>query len=148
MKKEEWRPIFGCETGYAVSSFGNVRSKITPFLKNYLHPNGYLYINIGQKPYRFSKKVHRLVAQAFIPNPDNKPQVNHKNGVKTDNRVENLEWCTGSENMRHAVDILKVKITGYPKGRKHKENERGRGKGKKTLLLEGIFDVLITFVAL
>lgn len=60
--------------------------------------NGYLVVGILGKQYR----VHRLIAQAFIPNPENKPQVNHKDGNKLNNNIENLEWCTAKENIRHS----------------------------------------------
>lgn len=80
-------------------------------LKPKLNAKGYLTLQIRGKSYR----VHRLVAGAFVPNPNGKPQVNHRDGIKTNNRADNLEWSTNGENQKHRYDVLNH--TPYPLGR-------------------------------
>lgn len=115
---EIYKDINGYEGYYQVSNFGNVKSLDRLVLHNYggnakktgiilkQHPDkdGYLSVNLKKKQNGSTNRSHRLVAMAFIPNPENKPQVNHINGIKSDNRLENLEWVTLCENRQHAYD--------------------------------------------
>ncbi|MBO7712938.1 MAG: HNH endonuclease [Methanobrevibacter sp.] len=82
------------------SNHKGIKTKLKPFLSK----NGYLTVSFGHKSTK--RLVHRLVAKAFIPNPDNKAQVNHIDGNKTNNNVSNLEWCTCSENLIHKHRVL------------------------------------------
>lgn len=79
-----------------------VEKKKYKSIKQYLQNSGYLKLTLRKNNKQYNKTVHRLVAEAFIPNPDNKLQVNHIDGDKQNNNVNNLEWCTKSENMKHA----------------------------------------------
>lgn len=90
--------------GYFVNEAGQVKGPRGWILKPSKTKDGYLLVSAYKDGKHYTQKVHRLVALAFIDNPDNKRETNHKNGVKADNRVDNLEWATGSENSQHAYN--------------------------------------------
>lgn len=118
---EIWKDIKGYEGIYQVSNLGRVKS-----LKRYSNNNantkdrllkpsfnkkGYLRVVLCKNGIQYNKTIHRLVAEAFIPNPDNKPQVNHIDEDKTNNRISNLEWMTNKENRNHGTAIKRMCIT-------------------------------------
>jgi hypothetical protein len=107
LNKEVWKDIKGFDGLYQVSNLGRIKSLRygTNILKPFLTGKGYLTVDLCFKGKRKSVRVHRLVADAFIPNPTNKSQINHINGNKKDNSVKNLEWNTQSENINHAFKI-------------------------------------------
>ena len=119
---EEWRPIAGYEGLYEVSNLGRVKSKkrvdinrlgVKRILKEKIlkpckEKNGYLRVNLWVNGKNKHYTVHRLVANAFIPNPDKLPQINHKDEDKTNNNISNLEWCTPEYNINYGNRTKKV----------------------------------------
>ena len=126
---EKWKDIKSFEGIYQVSNFGRVKSlprkqwngriywtSKEKILKQTKDKRGYLLIGLHNNNKLITAKVHRLVGIHFIPNPQNKPEINHKNGIKIQNDVENLEWATSSENNKHAYD---TKLRKSSKGEKN-----------------------------
>ena len=102
--EEFWKDIEDYEGVYQVSSFGRVkRIKTDRILTSHKNSGGYLRVDLSKNSVVYAKSIHRLVAQAFIPNPENKSQVNHIDEDKTNNKVSNLEWMTAKENSNHGT---------------------------------------------
>ncbi|MEK4581840.1 NUMOD4 domain-containing protein [Bacillus sp. FSL R12-0074] len=152
--KEEWRDIEGYEGFegmYQVSNLGRVRSMKREFirsngrvynregviLKPMVNHKGYLIVDLRNRGKRKGGFVHRLVAKAFIPNIECKPQVNHINGNKQDNNVNNLEWCTNGENALHAYR------TGL-----NKPNSNGGRPKRKINQISNDGEIVATFISL
>ena len=134
MQNEKFTNIQG--SNYSVSNIGNIKNnKSKQILKSGDNGKGYLFCFLWK--YNKSKRfyVHRLVAQTFIPNPDNKPCVNHIDGNKENNNVNNLEWCTHSENMKHAYKInLRENLMKYGENSiRHKLTEN------EVLIIHGLY---------
>ena len=171
MKNEIWKDVVGYEGRYQVSSMGRVKSLERKnclgrtvkerILKSRTNRYGYMEVNLCADGKRKMLKVHRLVCQAFHDNPDNKPEVNHVNEDKTDNRACNLEWSTRRENINHGTRNERVaKALSKPVGQytldgdlvkawqsaNEVERQTGFGKGNISLAANGKFKQAYGFI--
>lgn len=142
--QEIWKDIKEYSGKYQISNWGNVRkinkdyrSPANKILKKQCQYKGYYTIDLHDENGYHKHLIHRLVAEAFIPNPQNKPQVNHKDGDKSNNCVDNLEWCTEKENIVHSIKVLNKKRNTY----KQRNAARIVGKTKRKLTLEQAINI-------
>lgn len=147
MKNEVWRDVKGYKGLYQISSKGRLKSLSRPVRharggfrvtkQRIIEPRkgkrGYFVFTLSKEGQSSQRYAHRLIAIAFIPNPEGKPHINHRNGVKDDNRIKNLEWCTHQENHLHRFRAL-----GYRHSKKVIEStiKKGYANGKRTRCTE------------
>jgi hypothetical protein len=150
--EEFWRPIKGYEGIYRVSNLGRIKSLSRlvqckngyrktkeKILKPHINKSGYCSLDLGKKNKHL---LHRIVANAFIPNPDNKPCVNHLNGIKSDNKFDNLEWCTYSENEKHSYLVLGKK-SNLSKNRQTRKGSKSNFSKFTDLEIEEIKNLIL-----
>ena len=131
---EEWKVIDGYNNNYSISNKGNVKNNNTDkILKPRLGRHGYYRLNLRLNKKHKTVDIHRLVAMAFIPNPENKPCVDHVNNIKTDNNVNNLRWVTNSEN-NYNQKLSKANTSGVKGVSYNKKDKKWRAK----IQLDGI----------
>lgn len=147
---EIWKPVKNFENIYQVSNLGNIKNFRGKTMKPYVNNKGYYCIDFTVNKVRTKKLVHRVVMEAFIPNPTNLPEVNHKDENKSNNQLTNLEWCSRSQNKQHSMatgTYAKIYSTKNSLGKKHLPKavskyynvgyDKYRGKWTATIRHEG-----------
>lgn len=150
--EEIWKDIIGYEGLYQISNLGRVKSlerlvvcghpkskprrKKEKILNENFDSCGYKHVQLNHKNKFKSFKIHRLIAIHFIPNPFNHPVINHINGIKTDNRLENLEWCTHKHNIQHAI---KTGLVKRKTGEKHQNSKLTQKQADEIRSLKGSY---------